>query len=344
MNRLHLFLLAILALLFLAERLLQSRQERERLRASALRPLVNIPIEQVRQLQVQLREKTWTYVLKEGMWRYPDYFDAFALAEGIEYLLDSVLRAPGTVYSADPEDLPRFDLAPDQALKLRLQDGQGRLLVEVWIGRGAPGQGAGESYACLANSDTLFHLHVNPRLALGRAVPPLLDPRLLPAALKRRPIARIEFAREGYPLRSLRRVQTAPAPPALPGQPPQLPSYEWLADFSGRELPCRTANALAYADFLSQLRFEGLRDPRSAGGFAHGRLQLTDEEGSVDVLEMDGQDERGNILLRHLQTGLVCAIAPERAALLFPTRQALMDSLATPSPYQQAEGAGPGRL
>lgn len=342
MKRLHLFLLGVLVLLALADRFLQSRQEAERRRAGTLRPLVDIPAEQVQQLQVQSGSQTWTYVLKEGAWRFPAYFDAFALAEGVEYLLDSLRRASGTAYSADRGEIAQFGLTPDRALKLRLQDGQGRLLVEVWIGRGAPGPGANESYARLAGSDTIFHLHANPRLALGQGNPPLLDPRVLPAALGREPIARVEFARPGYPLRSLRRVQTAPAPPALPGQPPQLPSYEWVADFGGQEIPCRAANAVAYVDFLSQLRYEELRDPRLAGGFEKGRLQLIDEEGKVDVLEIGGQE--GSTLLRHRQTGQVYAIAPQRAALLFPSRSALLDSLPTPSPYQLATPAGAGRF
>lgn len=341
MKRLHFCLLALLALLVLADYLLEARQQAQRLEAGILRPMTTAPAAAPQRLLVQLGQQTWTYVLRAGAWRYPGYFDAFAQAEGIDYVLEGLLRAPGTVYDIGG-DLTRLGLGPEQALKFRVEGEGGAPLAEVWIGQGIPGPGASECYARPAGSDTLFHLHANPRLALGRTAPPLLDNRVLPAALGRKPVARVEFSRPGYPLHSLHRVQTAPPPPPLPGRPPQLPEYQWLAEWGGRDLVCGTANAFAYVDFLGQLRWTTLVDPRTFADPLGGQLRLRDEADSVDVLEVGTADERGHVLLRHQGTGLVCAVESSQAALLFPSREALLDTLGASSPYRQPASAAAG--
>lgn len=341
MKRLHLGLLALLALLTLADYLLEARQQTRRQQAGVLRPMAPVPVASPARLQVQLGQQTWTYVLREGRWRYPGYFDAMAQAEGIDYVLESLLRAPGTVYGVGG-DLTRLGLDPEHAVKFRAEGEGGALLAEVWIGQGIPGPGSSECYARPAGSDTLFHLHANPRLALGRPAPPLLDNRVLPGALGRKPVVQIEFSHPDHPLRSLRRVQTAPAPPALPGRPPQLPGYQWLAEWGGQQLVCGTASAFAYADFLGQLRWTALVDPRTFAGPARGRLRLHDEADSADVLELGTADGRGHLLLRHQGTGLVCTLEPAQAALLFPSREALLDTLGTSSPYRRPAPAAEG--
>lgn len=343
MKRVHFWLLALLALLTLANYLLQTRQQTRRLEAGILRPMTTAPTSAPQRLLVQLGQQTWTYVLRGGAWRYPGYFDAFAQAEGIDYVLESLLHAPGTVYSTGGVDLARLGLSPEQALKFRVEGEGGLPLAEVWIGQGIPGAGAPECYARPAGSDTIFHLHANPRLALGRTAPPLLDNRVLPAALGRKSIAQVDFSRPDYPLRSLRRLQTAPAPPPLPGRPPQLPEYQWRAEWGGQDLICGTANAFAYVDFLGQLRWTALKDPQTALAF-QGQLRLRDETDSVDVLEVGTQDERGHTLLYHQGTGLVCTLEPAQAALLFPSRAALVDTLPAASPYRRPEPAGEGNF
>ena len=341
MKRLPFSLLALLALLILANYLLETRQQARRLETGILRPMTKAPTTAPQRLLVQLGPQTWTYVLRTGIWRYPGYFDAFAQAEGVDYVLESLLRAPGTVYGAGSADLTRLGLSPEQALKLKVEGEGGLPLAEVWIGQGIPGPGAPECYARPAGSDTIFHLHANPRLALGRTAPPLLDNRVLPAALGRKPVAQVEFSRPNYPLRSLRRIPTAPAPPPLPGRPPQLPEYQWRAEWGGQDLVCGTANAFAYVDFLDQLRWTALVDPHTPLAL-QGQLRLRDEADSVDVLEVGPQDERGQILLRHHGTGLVCTLDPGQAALLFPSRAALLDTLPAASPYRRPAPAGEG--
>ena len=64
-------------------------------------------------------------------------------------------------------------------------------------------------------------------------------------------------------------------------------------------------------------------------------LYLEDEEGTIDTLAIGAADDRGHYLRLHT-TGHVFTITPERAALLFPTRSSLLDTLPQPSPYHQA--------
>lgn len=336
MKRLHLALLALLALLTLANHLLETREQSRRQQESVLRPLIPPPDAAPQRLQVQLGQQTWTYIRHQGHWRYPAYFDAFAQAEGINYVLESLLHTPATVYATGNAELARLGLDPEHALKFRVEGEDQTLLTEVWIGEGIPGPGGPECYARPAGGDTLFHLHANPRLALGRTAPPLLDNRVLPAALGRQTLARIEFSLPGYPLRSLRRVQTAAAPPPLPGRPPQMPEYQWRAEWDGQDLVCGTANAFAYADFLGQLRWASLADPHLPFAPLTGQLRLHDEADSVDVLEVGPRDERGRLLLRHRGTGQVGVLELAQADLLFPSRQALLDTLPAASPYRQS--------
>ena len=100
--------------------------------------------------------------------------------------------------------------------------------------------------------------------------------------------------------------------------------------------PVLSANAEAYTDFLKRLTWSALHGPGRTDAFAQARyLYLEDEEGAIDTLAIGAADDRGHYLRLHT-TGHVFSITPARAALLFPTRAALLDTLPQPSPYHQA--------
>jgi len=334
-------LLAILGILALAEVRIRESQEARRFRAGALRPLARISVEQVKAFQVGHASQVWTYVRRDGIWRFPAYFDAFAQAARVDHVLGSLLQSYCTVVSTQPGDLVHFGLTPEQRLRVILMDGTGAPLLAAWVGRGGPGPGAEEAYVQLAGADTIYHLHANPRLAWPTR--PMLDPHVLPQALTRNPIVQITYERDAaYLLRALRRVETAPGFPSLPGMPPQGPTYEWLGDFAGEEKTCVSASAFAYLGFLSRLRYEALHDPRDyVPGDGRQALYLEDEQGRADTLEVGSRDAAGNVFLRNRTTGQVLTIASEKASLLFPTSQALLDSLPEPSPYFLAESIAP---
>ena len=343
MTRLLALLTALLVLLALADsRIRQSRQE-ARQTAGTLRPLVSVPVEQVHQFEIAIGNRSWTYVRRGTVWRYPTYFDAFVQVQRVEQLLGSLLQSYATPVSAEPGDLSRLGLAPAQAMRVTLADGAGRTLAEIRVGRGIPSPHSGEAYAQPASQDTLFHLHANPRLALDDLARPMVDPLVLPRGLDRNPLAEIRFAASGdYPLERLHRVQTAPAAPQLPGLPPQGPAYEWIATISGQKRTCVTSSAAQYTGFLDRLRYAALHPPGAyASGTASRALYLKDDSGRTDTLEIGAPDAKGAPLLRLRTTGHVLSIAPEKAALLFPTIDALLDSLPHPSPYQHAEPFSP---
>jgi hypothetical protein len=198
-----------------------------------------------------------------------------------------------------------------------------------------------------ADSDTIYHMHTDPRLALQPVIPgkpPMVDPYVLPRALSRKPIVRITF---GHPPRTLRRQGVKPAAPQFPGRPPEGPTYAWRLD--KEEQACNAASVYAFTGYLTRLRYEELHAPHATGmnyGFSPGgsKLHLEDVGGVVDTLEIGGKEASGNVFLHHRTTGQVFTITSRKADLLFPTVQALLDTLPRPSPYDLAEPPAPFSL
>jgi len=353
MKRLLLGFLVLLGILIVADRSIQNRRKALRVRASALRNLTpsrHIPAEQVRQIQITLAGpgKTWTYRFYDGAWRYPDDFDAYAQGDRLDRLLTGLLQGLGTVVSTHLRSDAHYGLASHQAMVVHLADTLGASLQGIWVGRSVPGKHNEETYARIAGSDTTLHLHANPRLALDWTPasdrPPMIDPYILPRALSRKSIVNITYrTATPYPVQGLRRVETQPAQPALPGRLPQGPTFEWHARFRNGEKICNTAAAFAYISFLSRLRYENLHDPEAASacGFDDTGLVLEDEDGVVDTLDVGIKNAEGNIYLRHRSAGLIFALAPGKADLLIPTASALLDSLKGDSPYTRAEPTAP---
>ncbi len=314
----------------------QARRQQQ----SQLRPLPNLALQQVAAFQVRSGGQNWTYVRRQGHWRFPAYHEAFVLGQRVDQLLGGLLRL-GTVVSTEPGDMQRFGLHPTQAVSLLLRDSRGNPLDEIWVGRAVPG--VGEAYVKRAGVDTIYHLHANPRLALGKSAPPMLDPFVLPRALEDRTIVQVVWEAPAFPLRRLRRLEVRPE--LVLGQPPQGPSHIWLSTLAGQEDTCLTANAFAFTGFVGRLRYTALHDAAADGyGFAASgpRLILQQEGGREDVLEVGGQDGQGNRFLRLRTTGQVYSVAAAKAALLSPQGAALLDSLPQPDPYQAAEPLGRG--
>ena len=357
MNRLLLGLGLLVALLVTADNRLRTIAESARVSTSVLRPLTDpraeVVPERVRVVSIRPRKSSqaWTYELKGKAWRYPGYFGAHVLSDRIVVLLRSLLQSAGTVVSTDSGNYSHYGLTSDTALRIELRDGSGAQLLDVWLGRGAPGPRSPEAYVRRAGEDTVIHLHTNPLHALVGAtgVAPLIDPHVLPRNLARKQFVRVNFITDEPGVApSLWRIEVPPdtAARALP-RPGQV-DYRWLAGSAGAQVDtCPAANVFAYTSFLRKLRYQRLHDPDGDYGFAAaGRsVELIDEEGMVDVLEVgDLDDERGGVLLRNRTANMVCSVAPEKATLLFPQlRPALLDSLPRPSPYDLAEPTG-GRL
>ncbi len=334
MIRLLCALAALLVLLVFGESFLREHQRDGRRTAGALRLLTPELASAVEQIEVHAAGRRWHYVRRGNTWYFPAYHRAFVLNRRVEYLLQSLLATPATFVSAEPGDLARYGLGPG-SVRIHLLNPQGHPLLKVRQGRGAPGPRAGESYVQRVGADSIFHLHAHPVQALDTAPPaPMLDRRVRPQALQRKGIRRIAFAGDpSYPVQSLSRQLKAMTEPG-----PMMPTYQWVAlSAAGAEI-CLSASAEAYADFVKRLTWSALHDPdRTAAFFAQARyLYLEDEEGTIDTLAIGATDDRGRYLRLHT-TGHIFTITPEKAALLFPTRSALRDTLDHPSPYHQAE-------
>ena len=324
---------ALLVLLVLGESTLREHQRTVRRMAGALRLLTPELASAVAQIEIRAAGRRWHYVRRGPTWHFPAYHRAFVLNRRVEHLLQSLLATPATFVSDEPGDLARYGLGPG-SVRIYLLDQQGRPLLEVHQGRGAPGPRAGESYVQRVGADSIFHLHAHPVHALDTAPPaPMLDRRVLPQALQRKGLRRIAFAGDpAYPVQSLSRQLKAMTAPG-----PMMPTYEWVALSAAGAETCLSASAEAYADFLKRLTWSALHDPGQADAFAQARyLYLEDEEGTIDTLAIGPAHDRGPYLRLHT-TGHVLSITPEKAALLFPTRAALRDTLPQPSPYHQAE-------
>jgi hypothetical protein len=229
------------------------------------------------------------------------------------------------------------------SLRIRLEDHAGDEVLDIQAGRGAPGPGSGEAYVRRTTADTVFHLHANPLLTLAGGNPPMLDPHLLPRSLKRNSPASIRFTHGGDsppPGRALalRRIQTFSWSDASAGRPPG-PTFAWVAQFPAGEDTVLNENAYALVSFIQRLKYTALHDPeRSRSRFesAVDEVELTDDDGVVDVLEV-GREEGEDTFLRNRTTGQVSTVSSAKVALLFPTAATLMDTLPAPNPYELAQ-------
>ena len=331
-------LTAILAVLIVADHWLGERQAAARIQASQLSLLVEpdaeIVPERVRKIDVRAGSRQWIFEKRGNHWRFPAYHGAYVQENRVTFLLESLLTTYGTVVGDDEDDRDEYGLTPSSAVRVALSDGS-VALADFWVGRGAPGPRAGESYVRREGDNAIIHLHANPRHALASGDPPMVDGLVLPAALAGKSVVQVNFATQELAPRQLRRVDKPP-----PTEGPYLPkpgeySYDWIAGFGERVDTCLIANVFAYTSFVSSLRFQRLHDPRARDyGFTDGeRIELVDEDGDAVILHR-GRQEGNSVYLRNASAGLVCSVPATAADLLFPTREVLTDTLPEPSPYR----------
>jgi hypothetical protein len=136
-------------------------------------------------------------------------------------------------------------------------------------------------------------------------------------------------------------------PADAPADAPPLPlpadeRYRWVLQRGSRADPCVDASVDAWLGFLRQVRFERLVDPGADGyGFGAGaRVELTDEDGARDLLEVGRQAAPGERYVRNGGAGLATVVAAERVRWLTPNAATLLDSLPRPSPFAQAPQTG----
>ena len=283
----HLLLLAaVLAAVAAADGWVRRARDGGRAEAAVLRgilpPSGQVEPDRVRTLSLQAPGSSpWVYERRGGTWRFPAYFDAYAHSGRVDRLLGEVLGASGTLVSTDEDDFDDLGVSGPQAVRLTLAGN---------AGKGVPGPSGDESYVRRAGSDSVLHLHANPLLTVGAARPPMLDPHLLPRDERGGPVVEVRVTVPEGAYR-LRRV-LAPLPedgPALPLPAGERERYRWLLQREpGVEEDCVDASVWAYLSYLRQVRVERLVDPAASAGYGFGamRVELIDEEGGREVLEV----------------------------------------------------------
>ncbi len=341
----HLLLLAlVLAAGAAADGWMRQARESTRAEAAVLRgilpPSGEVEPDRVRTLSLQVPGSSpWVYERRGGTWRFPAYFGAYAHSGRVDRLLHEVLGASGTLVTTDEDDFDDLGVSGPQAVRLTLAGNAGESLGEIWIGRGVPGQAGEESYVRRAGSDSVLHLHANPLLTLGAARPPMLDPHLLPRDERGGSVVEVLVTAPPEGAYRLRRV-LAPLPedaPALPLPAGDRERYRWLLEReSGVEEDCVDASVWAYLSFLRQVRVQRLVDPAASAGYGFGaaRVELTEEEGVRDVLEVGGAAGGDERYARNGRARLTAVLTAARAEWLTPPAEVLLDTLPQPSPFE----------
>ena len=339
-----LLLAAVLAAVAAADGWVRRARDSGRAEAAVLRgilpPSGQVEPDRVRSLSLQAPGSSpWVYERRGDSWRFPAYFGAYAHSGRVDRLLHEVLGASGTLVSTDEDDFDDLGVSGPQSVRLTLAGNAGESLGEIWIGKGVPGPSGAESYVRRAGSDSVLHLHANPLLIVGSARPPMLDPHLLPRDERGGSVVEVLVTAPAETYR-LRRV-LAPMPedtPALPLPSGDRERYRWLLQRESGEDRCVDASVWAYLSYLRQVRVERLVDPAAAGGYGFGaaRVELTDEEGVRDVLQVGGAAAGDERYVRNARARLTAVLTAVRAEWLIPPADVVLDTLAQPSPFEGA--------
>jgi hypothetical protein len=340
MNRLLISTALFLILVVAAERMIENRFESKRVLKSQLRALPNNAGhtgDAVQEFRIDSADTAWTFRKKDGNWHYPAHENAFALNDRVRSFIKEIVESDGTIVSTRSH--PKYGMG---SFTVHLTDSLATWNQTVEIGSSLPGTDTREAYMKVPQSDTIYQIHADPLRGLnferlpGR--PPFLDAKILPSALSRRSMIRIAYDHNGSGAQVLERVEIEKAEDER--SPTDGPTYEWYAIQSNKRSKVVDASVYAYLGYLSRLKYDNLHDP-TLFPQSTKHLTLIDDQETADTLDIA---ERGDAtFLLHRTSGHLYSIPHNKARLLFPT-PALLDTLADPSPYQQAQPTGPFSL
>ena len=339
MKRHLIILAALLGLLLVVDFVLDRSAASQRNLAGSVRPVVGIDPQRAQTLRIAQSGQRWAYVLRDSVWRYPAYFDAYAQRQRVDQLLKSVMTSSGSIVADNGHTAHGFGFGAQDAIEVAVLDERGRTLVAVEVGRGIPGALGSESYLRRAGEDTVFHLHANPRLALDEAAVPMIDRHLLPQALRRSAIVRITFPGRATGVGSLWREEV---PDPAGSRSFRGPSYRWRTRWAGRDTTCVDYSVYAYLSYLSRVRYDRLLAPAEIDVGVDGArtVLLEDDKGVVDTLEVVDADDVA--IVSHRLARQISTLTVEQAELMFPAVNALLDTLGQPSIYDRAAPRAPG--
>jgi hypothetical protein len=338
MNRsislLILFLGASLGSLWGLDLYLEKKTRQQRLQDSIFRSLAQgtaISVEQVGRVVLSLPNSDTTWIFRRGDpgWRLPEYHDAFVLGPELDGILKAVLEGRGTIVGRAPEDSPHFGVTSQDVMKLDLFAIGDAPLMNVWVGRIAPGQRARECYMTVEGRASIYHMNSNAwgplKWTPGSSFPPLLDRRVIPGALGRRFVARITFGGTQAPL--LREIVRKDLPMDL--RPDRGPRYEWYGTLeNGSKKLLANSDTLNYVNSILNLDFDELAESRSsfAREFRDPALtvSLKYDGDATDLLELGVKKGQDRYHLSNATTGQVFFLSAKKVATLIPDGEALL--------------------
>lgn len=319
-------------ILLAADWRMERAQRQVRLQAGTVERLVSEQLEP-RIVDVETQDGEWRYVLKQGVWRFPAYHDAFVAPQRMEVLLRTVRGCTGTPADEWLEHPERYGLDAQSALQVTLRDLQGRVLAAVVVGYPTPASGGRECFVRLAGQDRVYHAHTNPRRALGHPVQPLVDLRVLPAGLG---IGRVTAVAVLQP-DGAESVRVWRIRDGLMGAPGRQPESSWRLEHDGYTRDGVDRSVEAYIAYLRRLQFTRLHSPAEFRPDKPPRfVVLTDQSGRRDTVEAGQSAEQGATWIRLRTTGHSGTMPQNRVELLFPDAATLLDTLHTPARYEGA--------
>ena len=339
-------LLAIMVIgAFLIDRTLSQRRDESRQAGATPRRLADLMPElpqltEVRVTNGQGHELAFSNGV-DGMWRCISLNGAPASVNGLQQFVTTMLTAEGFVRSTEPSLAREYGVEGPTALRVTLH-GPGAIkaagsdvLLTVDIGNGLaeadqcfarPVLGSEEEGIWVLDSD-LRSLLAPPGGPGAVTVPPLVDPKIIPAVwpghqgLPRR----IDIVRDGHP--SLRLLRHDHEPPAAKEGVGDGPPWSWtLNDETGDSHPIEMEVAMSYVMHLLGAPFSGVVDGETATGLAldkpRVRVLLHPDEGpALELRVLDAQP--WGVPVFNSFTRVVYAVSPDVADLMAPDKEEL---------------------
>jgi hypothetical protein len=276
------------------------------------------------------------YGRSQGVWRCLNYRNAVASESAVQGVVASLLSAQGTLRETDPEEAWKYGLGTVRMGRAALfgprflQDrGRRDLIFQVDVGSAIPGRDG----SFVRPSGTSEVWAVFPSLRVEgvpegeAAMPPLLDPHVIPEAWPGRAAMWRAIAVEMLGGPSFRLELS----PEAGGEDDEAP-WGWLVTSAGGVRAAFPSAATAYNVFLRTVPHAEILDPAAAEewGFHQpiGRIRVLPFEGEPLELTVGRSlgDEGVTLLNRTFQTAF--RVDAEVASLMFPS----LDLLQSPSP------------
>jgi hypothetical protein len=300
-------------------------------------------------LRVESAGTTHRYGRIEGRWRCISYRDAPADERAIQSLIDALVQAEGFVVTREVEDAPAFGINAPETMRVALQgpravqDPGGDVQVEVDVGRSVPERGV--TYLRRKGTKEIWEVDgdVRAMLAGHGALPPLLEPSVVPAAWLEDAggVLGVEIGEESR-LVLERRDQAFDAEALERGARP----WQWFVrgDPAATERELDADVGTAYASWLEHLPYEDVLDPSR-------RAELVPENGSSTVVLRGraGTELRlafgpplgdGRVPLWGSQDSMLFLLAAGARELALPTADVLLGATREENPWSAALAAG----